>query len=241
LGANYAINDAVAVFARYSRGGRANADRLLLGDNILASGGLRSKDPAVDFVKQAELGVKFRSNGFSVFGTGFYAKTEEQNFEATTQRFIDRTYDAKGIELEAAYRLDALNFSAGVTWTNAKIKSDPLNPSVVGKKPRRQANFIFQGTAAYTNDMFSVGANLIGTTSSYAQDNNQLKLPGYMQVNAFANYNILEQLTVGINVNNLFNTVGLTESEEGSIPGNGIIRARSINGRTIAASLKYAF
>jgi outer membrane receptor protein involved in Fe transport len=241
LGANFAVTDSVAVFARYSRGGRSNADRLLLGDNILASGGLRSKDPAVDFVRQAELGVKFRSDGFSLFGTGFYAKTEEQNFEATTQRFIDRTYDAKGVELEAAYRLDALNLSAGVTWTSAKIKSDPLNPAVVGNKPRRQANFIFQGTAAYTNDTFSVGANLIGTTSSYAQDNNKLKLPGYMQVNAFANYNVLDQLTVGINVNNLFNKVGLTESEEGSIPGNGIIRARSISGRTISASIKYAF
>jgi outer membrane receptor protein involved in Fe transport len=241
LGANYAINDAVAVFARYSRGGRSNADRLLLGDNILASGSLRSKGPAVDFVRQAELGVKFRSAGFSVFGTGFYAKTEEQNFEATTQRFIDRTYDAKGIELEAAYRLDALNLSAGVTWTNAKIKADPLNPAVVGNKPRRQANFIFQGTAAYTTDVFSVGANLIGTTSSFAQDNNALKLPGYAQINAFASYNVLDQLTVGIDVNNLFNKVGLTEAEEGSIPGNGIIRARSISGRTISASIKYAF
>ncbi len=241
LGANYAINDALAVFARYSRGGRANADRLLLGDNILANGGLRSKDPAVDFVKQAELGVKFRGDGFSIFGTGFYANTEEQNFELTSQRFIDRKYRAYGIELEANYRYDNFSLSGGVTWTNAKIKSDLLNPGVVGKKPRRQANFVFQGTAAYTNDMFSVGANLIGTTSSYAQDDNKLKLPGYMQVNAFANYNILEQLTVGINVNNLFNKVGLTEAEEGSIPGNGIIRARSINGRTIAASLKYAF
>jgi outer membrane receptor protein involved in Fe transport len=241
LGANYAISDAVAVFARYSRGGRTNADRLLFGPNILAGGGLRSKDPAVDFVRQAELGVKFRADGFSIFGTGFYAKTEEQNFEATTQRFIDRTYDAKGVELEAAYQLNGINLSAGVTWTNAKIKADLLNPGVVGKKPRRQANFIFQGTAAYTNDMFSVGANLIGTTSSFAQDDNQLKLPGYAQVNAFANFNVLENLTVGVNVNNLFNTVGLTEAEEGSIPANGIIRARSISGRTVAASIKYAF
>jgi outer membrane receptor protein involved in Fe transport len=241
LGANYAVNDAVAVFARYSKGGRANADRLLFGPNILPGGGLRSKAPAVDFVKQAELGVKFRSDGFSLFGTGFYAKTEEQNYEATTQRFIDRTYDAKGIEIEAGYRLDNFNFTGGVTWTDANIKADRLNPGVVGKKPRRQANVIFQGTAAYTTELFGLGANVIGTTSSYAQDDNVLKLPGYMQVNAFASYNVLEKLQLGVNVNNLFNVVGLTESEEGSIPANGIIRARSINGRTISASLKYSF
>jgi outer membrane receptor protein involved in Fe transport len=241
LGANYQFSDSVAAFARYSRGGRANADRLLFGPNILAGGGLRAKNPAVDFVNQAEIGVKFRNSGFNLFATGFYAKTEEQNFEATTQRFIDRTYDAKGIELETGYRYDNFNLSGGITWTEAKIKADRLNPGVVGKKPRRQADFVFQGTASYNTDVFNVGINVIGTTSSYAQDDNVLKLPGYTQVNAFAGFNVLENLELSINGNNLLNTIGLTESEEGSIPANGLIRARSINGRTISVAAKFKF
>jgi hypothetical protein len=42
-------------------------------------------------------------------------------------------------------------------------------------------------------------------------------------------------------VNNLFDTVGITEAEEGSVPENNIIRARTINGRTTSVTLKYAF
>jgi hypothetical protein len=39
----------------------------------------------------------------------------------------------------------------------------------------------------------------------------------------------------------LFDTVGLTEAEEGSVPANDIIRARSINGRTTSFTLNYQF
>jgi|GEM_PF-6287752 len=48
-----------------------------------------------------------------------------------------------------------------------------------------------------------------------------------------------EQLSVS--ANNLFDTLGLTEAEEGAIPANGIIRARSINGRTISATARFSF
>ncbi|MFX5987633.1 TonB-dependent receptor, partial [Acinetobacter baumannii] len=39
LGANYRLADAVAVFARYSRGGRANADRFVFGGNTSPTSG----------------------------------------------------------------------------------------------------------------------------------------------------------------------------------------------------------
>jgi outer membrane receptor protein involved in Fe transport len=89
--------------------------------------------------------------------------------------------------------------------------------------------------------MFSLGASLIGTTASYAQDSNQLKLPAFTQVNAFLSVRPLERVQVSVNANNLFNTAGFTEAEEGAIPANGFVRARSINGRTISASLKLDF
>ena len=95
VGANYRLAPELAVFGRYSRGGRANADRLLFGPAIRTSdGGIVDKSAAVDFVNQAEGGVKYRSGGVRLFATGFYAKTEEQNFEATTQTFFNRKYRA---------------------------------------------------------------------------------------------------------------------------------------------------
>ena len=76
-------------------------------------------------------------------------------------------------------------------------------------------------------------------TSSYAQDNNELQFSGYTQVNAFVNYQLTDNLSLSLNVNNLFDTVGITEAEEGVAPDNGVIRARSINGRSSTIGFKY--
>ncbi len=239
LGANYAFSDDLATFARYSRGGRANADRLLFG-KINPDGSVSDED-AVDMVNQIEVGVKYRADNLGVFATFFYAKTEEQNFEATTQKFVDRTFKAKGVELEAVYQINGFDIRGSVTFTDAEISKDALNVALEGNTPRRQADLIYSFTPSYSYDRFTVGANVIGTTSSFAQDDNQLVMPGYAQVNAFAYVEVVEGLRLSVNANNLFDVIGLTESEEGSIPANGVIRARSIAGRSITASLKYSF
>ncbi|KQM26360.1 MULTISPECIES: TonB-dependent receptor domain-containing protein [unclassified Sphingomonas] len=242
LGANYRLSSDLAVFGRYSRGGRANADRLLFGPAVsTTTGGLLNRDAAVDIVRQAEAGMKYRANGVAFYATGFWARTEEQNFEATTQRFFDRNYRAYGVELEGNIKRGPFSLTAGGTWTDAKIVSDAVNPATVGNRPRRQAEFVFSATPQIEVDQFTVGANVIGTTSSYAQDSNQLKLPGYTQVNAFVQFRSAEQVQFSVNANNLFDTIGLTEAEEGAIPANGIIRARSINGRTISATARFSF
>lgn len=241
FGANYRLQDNLAVFARYSKGGRANADRFVFGGNTSpTSGGLLPGARPVDFVQQAEVGVKYRSGGLSLFGTGFWARTQEQNYEATTQRSFANTYRAYGIELEGSYRTGGFDLSASGTYTNAKI-TDSNTPSTIGNRPRRQAEFIYRVTPSYTIDRFSVGASVIGTTSSYAQDNNQLKLPGFTQVNAFVSVRPIDRIQISVNANNLFDVQGFTEAEEGAIPTNGLVRARSINGRTIAASVKFDF
>ncbi len=243
FGANYKIQDDLAIFARYSRGGRANADRILFNnDNVsVTTGRLQSPVVAVDFVKQLEGGVKYSANGLSLFATLFHAKTEEENFEATTQRTFSRSYKASGVELEGGYRTGGFSLRAGATYTDAEISRDNRNAAVVGNTPRRQAKFVYQGSASYEADMFTVGASAIGTTESFAGDDNQLTLPSFTQINAFVSVRPIERVEVSLNANNLFNVVGLTESEEGSIPANGIIRARSINGRTIAAAVKVSF
>lgn len=241
IGANYQFSNDAAVFARASRGGRANADRLLFGV-VLPDGSVRKED-AIDFVDQYEIGLKYRSGGFGVFVTGFYAETQEQNFEATTQRFFDRTYQAKGIELEAAYRRGIFDLRAGATWTDAEISQDNISPANEGNTPRRQANFVYQVTPALDFDVAKVGLNIVGTTKAYAQDSNELVFPGYNQVNAFVTFRPVDNLELSLNANNLFNTVGITESEEGSIVSgaNNYVRARSINGRTISASVRFDF
>lgn len=240
-GANYRVGNDLSVFARYSRGGRANADRYVFGGNTSpTSGALLPGARPVDFVRQAEAGVKYQSRAFALYATGFWAKTQEQNYEATTQRSTSNTYRAYGLELEGSYRLGDFSLSASGTYTKAKIL-DSNDATVVGNRPRRQAEFIYRIAPQYSTDMFAIGASAVGTTASYTQDSNQLKLPGFAQVNAFVSVRPMDRVQVSINANNLFNTKGFTEAEEGSISGNGIVRARSINGRTISAAVKFDF
>ncbi len=241
VGANYLFNDDFAGFARLSSGGRANADRLLFG-LVGPDGSVREED-AVDEVDQFELGIKWRSDNMSLFVTLFQAETEEQNFEATSQRFLDRVYEAQGIEIEAAYQRGAFNIRGGVTFTDAEIASDEISPANVGNTPRRQADMVFQLTPEFRHSKFGLGLNIVGTTDSYAQDNNQLKMPGFEQVNLFADVALTGSLTLLANVNNLFDEFGITESEEGAIIDNqvNIIRARSIPGRSAGVSLRYQF
>lgn len=239
VGANYQFNRDWAMFGRISKGGRANADRLLFG-KVNADGTVARED-AIDTVKQYELGSKSRHGNLNLFATLFYAETDEQNFEATTQRFFDRVYQAKGLELEGSYRIGDFDFRGSVTWTDAEISKDALNPEVVGNTPRRQADFIYNLLARYTLDNLQFGLGLIGTTAAYAQDNNDLRFGAYTQVNAFASYELAKDLTLSLNINNLFDTIGITEAEQGSVPANGIITARTINGRTASVGLRYQF
>jgi outer membrane receptor protein involved in Fe transport len=242
LGANYLVTDALGVFARYSQGGRHTADRSLFSPAVSAvDGGLPGGDQGVvATVDQLEMGLKYQANGLSLFATGFFAKTAETNVELAPLELFDTEYEAYGIELEGAYRTGPFTLSAGATWTDAEIV-DALAANTIGNTPRRQADLVYQATAQYDADMFTIGANVVGTTESFTQDNNDLVLPAFAQVNAFLAFRPIERIEVGLNAQNLFNTTGFTEAEEGSIPANGIVRARSIAGRTVLASVRFDF
>nr|WP_297349028.1 TonB-dependent receptor [uncultured Glaciecola sp.] len=246
LGGNIKINDDLAAFARISKGATANADRLAFGK--IDSAGVAKDEDIYDEVDQLELGVKFRQDELSIFATAFFAQTQEQNFEATSQRFFDREYESKGIELESTYYIGNFDVRANLTWTDSEITKDVINPNHVGNTPRRQADVVYSITARYNFDEASAGLNVIGTTDSFAQDNfdqsdpTALILDGYVQVNAFAQYNLSDAFSVSLNVNNVFEAVGLTEAEEATAATpNTIVRARSIQGRSTTLTLKYEF
>ncbi|MBW8753965.1 MAG: TonB-dependent receptor [Sphingomonadales bacterium] len=247
-GVNYRIAESLAVFGRYSRGARAAADRILFTSAITPSGGLLSPADGYDSVRQAELGAKFRTANVTLNVTGFLAKTSERNLQLTAnpdgslrQDRIVRGYKAKGVEVEGSYRSGGFNLTANATWTDAQISSDAGNPAVVGNTPRHASSLIFSMTPQYETQLFTVGFNAIGTTSSYAQDTNQLKLPGYTLVNAFVQFRPVDRVQLMLNVNNLFDKTAFAEFSQASIPPGGIVLARALNGRTVSASLAFSF
>ncbi len=241
-GANYRLSSTLAAFARYSRGGRVNADRLLFGPTInLQTGGLVNGSKPYDFVKQAEGGLKYSAGRIGLYATVFNARTQETNYLLSQQQFTSRNYEATGVELEGRFRAGPFSLTAAGTYTDAKITRDATDATLNGNRPQRQAAFVYQATPQFDFGAISFGANVIGTTSSYTQPVNQLKMPAYTQVNGFVLVRAADNVSFNVNANNIFNVKGITEAEDAAIPSNQLVRARSINGRTIAASVRFDF
>ncbi len=236
LGANFEFSRNMAVFARASHGASWKSPDRVVWDADINSG--RAPYPKNE-VDQIEGGLKYRQTGLSAFVTAFLAKTKEgAGFELTTRTVKSNSYDAKGIEAELALSFGSLRVAGGATLTNAHITSGAND----GKTPRRQADLIYQIAPSYAFGPLEVGASIVGTTKSYAQDDNVVVLPAFASVNAFANYEFSRNMVVSLGVNNLFNTLGYTEAEgQGNLTNNPLYIARAINGRSAKATLKYSF
>ena len=230
-GGNYQFSRNLATFVRVSDGVAFNADRILFGTPLDGSAPIN-----INTVRQLEGGVKWRSGPASVFLTLFRAKTDESNFEATTQISTSNRYDAKGAELEAAWGLGDFRINGGVTYTDAEIVGAARGmESIIGHTPRRQARFTYQLAPSYSLGPLTVGGSLVGTGRSWADDANTIEMPAFRTVNLFARYQFNQQLSVSLSANNLFDKIGYTEVE-----GDGHA-ARSIGGRTVKAGLNYSF
>jgi outer membrane receptor protein involved in Fe transport len=237
LGGNFQLNRDLALFGRVSNGVAFSADRLLFNGNTPADykPTLNGSSPVpFNEVDQIEGGAKLRAGAFSLFATLFHAKTKESNYEATTQKFTSNKYKADGLELELGYKMGDFKLTGGATYTKAKITASN-DAATVGKTPRRQADFVFQLAPSYAIGPVEIGAAVIGTSKAWGDDANTLIQPGYTVLNAFVNYQINDRTGLSVSANNLTNTLGYTEVE-----GDGHA-ARSINGRTVKATLKYSF
>jgi len=257
LGANYKLTSELAVFARYSDGAAFNGERQDgSGAYNPSSGAALVKDSFVDVVKQFEAGLKWQTKSFlpgrlDANATYFHADTEESQTNTTQAPPVpyNIAYRSYGVELEGIWSVGGFRFDGTTTWTHARITKYASNPGLVGKKPRRQADLIWNLNGSYTTGPFDFGVNVNGTTDSYAGFANLYIQPGYSVVGAYINWHLSPNLVASINGNNLFNTVGITEAEEDSgrywdTNGDGKVdmtSARSIAGRTISARLRYTF
>jgi outer membrane receptor protein involved in Fe transport len=189
---------------------------------------------SVNEIQQQEVGLKWRTPGLSVFATYFNAKTSESNYEATTQKFTSNKYSANGIELEAVWTAGDFRLAGGATWTDAKI-TDSNDVSTVGKKPRRQADLVFQLAPSFSLGDLELGAAVVGTSKAFGDDGNTITMDGYTTINAFVNYQLNSKTQISLKVNNLTDALGYTEIE-----GDGHA-ARALNGRSASVQLKYSF
>lgn len=239
LGANYLLSAGQSIFGRYSKGASAKADRILFsGLNYLDGDKINS----LDYLTQIELGYKRKFSKGYLYATLFSAVTsEEGGYEATSNSIIENDYKSIGLELETSYNVnDDFNVRGGLTYTKAEITSGSND----GNEPRRQPKFMYNLIPTYKflkNN--TIGLSLIGQSKAFTQDNNDLVMKGFMIANLFAEFGITKGLSLNVAGNNIFNTLAITEAEEGSITDNttNIIRARPLPGRTISMTLSYSF
>jgi outer membrane receptor protein involved in Fe transport len=248
-GANYRFAEALSAFARYSIGARASADRNLYPPTLNpATGQLYDPADAFRHVKQAEAGVKFRHGDMTVFVTGFWASVSESNDQLasdakgnTVVLAIDRTYSAKGVELESDLRKGPFSLRLGATYTKAKIDSDANDPTENGLTPRHEPSLFITAMPQFETRLVSIGANVIGVSSSYAQDTDLLKQPGYVLVNPFIQVRPIPRVTATLNVYNLFNKLAFVQVDAATVPASGVVPAQVLNGRTVTASVRFSF
>lgn len=240
LGANYLLTAKQSLFARYSKGAAAKADRILFSGLDYLDG---NKINALDFLTQAELGYKLKFPKGYLYGTAFHSKTDEQGgYEATSNSIIKNNYKSYGLELESSYNvMDNFNLRGALTYTKAEITSGDNE----GNEPRRQPKLMYNlmPTYNFSDNKNTVGLSFIGQSKAYAQDSNQLVMNGFVIVNAFVEVGITKGLSINLSANNLFDTLAITESEEGSITDNTVnyVRARPMPGRSISTALTYKF
>ncbi|MEO0045766.1 MAG: hypothetical protein RL705_957 [Bacteroidota bacterium] len=240
LGANYLLDERQSVFARYSKGASAKADRILFSGLDYLDG---DKINSLDYLAQAELGYKRKFDKGYVYATFFTSTTtEEGGFEATSNSIIENDYRSMGLELESSYNVNNdLNLRGGFTYTKAEVTSGANDGNEPRRQPKMMYNFIPTYKFGKANN--TLGLSFIGQTKAYAQDNNELVMNGFVIVNGFVEVGITKGLSLNIAGNNLLNTLAITEAEEGSITANttNIVRARPLPGRSLSMALSYKF
>jgi len=240
LGANYLLTGRQSLFARISKGASAKADRILFSGLDYLNG---DKINSLDFLTQAELGYKLKFSKGYMYATAFHSKTDEQGgYEATSNSIIKNNYKSYGLELESSYNVnDNFNLKGAFTYTKAEITSGDNK----GNEPRRQPKLMYNlmPTYNFSGNKNSIGLSFIGQTKAFAQDSNQLVMNGFVIVNAFVEVGITKGLSLNVSGNNLFDTLAITEAEEGNITNNTVnyVRARPMPGRSISMALSYRF
>jgi outer membrane receptor protein involved in Fe transport len=272
VGALYSVSNNTSLFVRASRGGRFNGDRRVLGGSVSASGiysgGFFNSDgslnsggqaTAVNFLNQQEAGLKQRGH-FTLFGhdnqyttetTLFHSSLTENNYDFTrinnlppnNNPYISNKYRAYGVEFTGNVAIGNVRLQANMTYTDAKIKDSTTSPATIGNRPGGIPKFQYFVQASYDPGKFAIGASVDGQSRSNFDDFNQYHLKESHYINAFLKIRPIQRLELGVNVNNLFNTLGYRGGASLSQVNSGLVvfNGTANYGRTTQASVRFSF
>ncbi|MBS0481277.1 MAG: TonB-dependent receptor [Proteobacteria bacterium] len=246
FGALYSLSNNTSLFARVSRGGRFNADRQLYSGNFNADGSLNAggNHRAVNFVSQQEVGLKQRGD----VGAGRYhaeltfyrAQVQEANYDFTRQQNIDTVYHSYGVEASGGLKAGGFGLDGYVVYTHARDTKTGLTPVAMPQ-------WTWLVSPSYDAGIAQIGLSASGQSNFLTAG---YTVPGRTFVNGYVKVHPMEALELGINANNLFNTIGFRANNGflpvvGPVAGltstQGVFDNSAMLGRTFTATIKYHF
>lgn len=258
LGALYALSNNTSLFARASRGGRFNADRRVLSGNFNADGSLNAQGQAtsVNFLNQQEIGLKQRGGvmggSYSVEITGFHSTLTENNYDFTrinnpapnNNPNISNGYRSYGVEFSSRLNAGAFNLAIDATYSDSKIVSS-ATAALVGKRPGGLPAFLYVVAPSYDAGPVAFGVSINGQSSTKSDDFNLYTVKGSTFVNAFLTVRPADRIELGLNANNLFDTLGFRNGNSNLSPilsaTSAVFSNTAAYGRTVTGSVRYRF
>lgn len=257
-GLNFQQSQNLGYFVRYTDSFRAP-------NSSDFNGNANRDDLKVEPITMLEAGLKYSIKDFSLYLTPFYTHFDNMRFtdyifDVETNSYREQNAygdtETTGIESELFWQAtELLDFRLAATIQSAEYKSFSFT-NQQGEQIDFGGNQLIR--VPETSYRAVLGINLLENRfrtelalehygDRYGDVANTVKLPDYQVLNLNARYDISEGLVAYFNVQNLDNTVGLTEGNPragqfiGEENETNYFLARPILGRTISASLRYSF
>lgn len=243
-GLNYSINHNLSVFAR------ANS-----GFAFPQFDNLRDGSTVVQTVKQYELGLKSVTRSYEAFLTGFYNRFEGLPFQqfvvnpdgTSSNVFRIGGSRAYGLEFEGALKPFDGKLQIGIRGVlqDAKFADFGVNTD---NEVARQPSFLVSVRPSYdfgtSFGTLRVFADVTYVGERFSDIENQQPLDSYETVAIGASLNMDDRFTLQATVENLTNTLALTEGNArviGSATSSGTLIGRPIFGRHATLTATYKF
>lgn len=269
IGANYAFSQRLAAYARVSRGVRTLGITELEGD-VIAS---RVTSPSRILTSQ-EVGLKFGTGKIGVVATVY--QLEIKGIQDTQVTFLPdgrlgpfvialQNQESKGIELESIW-IPLTGLSLGLNaalqdpkWTTGNLKTQTLSTGQVvvfnerGLTPERTPKVLGMAMASYQFALLDWGTLAINGAYQYTgvrpvdRANGPINpLTAYGETQVGLAFTTRNQFNFRVTVNNLFDTLALSEGDPRTgtnilDPTISVFNARPIQPRTITGSFSYRF
>ncbi|UVO49529.1 TonB-dependent receptor [Sphingomonas sp. SUN019] len=242
VGANYLITPNLSVYARYANGFQTN--------NV---------DP-VTTIELYEAGVRYQYGRiFSGSATVFQTNFDDQNYNfanplnPSQQQNLNADLSTKGIEIDFLVRpIEWFSINFQGVFQKPKLLNlqlDGVDQGAVfeGNRPERTPAKLFTITPVVQlpNGLGEVYGRYKYVGKIFADNGNGLALPSYGVTSAGVTLNLSERLQANVNVDNIFDVVGLTEGNpragQTQAITDGFFYARGIVGTTVGGSLTLKF